>query len=62
MGDAGSPPATPGDTNGVHNKDFRCKITTPEPIAVVGMGMRLPGGIHTAKGFWKLLIEEQSTR
>jgi len=33
-----------------------------EAIAIVGMGMRLPGGIHTSEALWKLLAEKQSTR
>lgn len=62
MGDAGSLPLTPGETNGIRNEEYKYGISTPEPIAVVGMGMRLPGGIHTAEDFWKLLIEKRSTR
>ncbi|RAK94202.1 ketoacyl-synt-domain-containing protein [Aspergillus costaricaensis CBS 115574] len=30
-----------------------------QPIAVVGMGMRLPGGVRTAKQFWDALIEKR---
>lgn len=30
------------------------------PIAIVGMGMRLPGGISTAEGFWDLLVNKRS--
>jgi acyl transferase domain-containing protein len=33
-----------------------------EPLAIVGMGMRLPGGIHTAEDLWSLLVEKRSTR
>lgn len=29
----------------------------PPAIAIIGMGMRLPGGVRTAEDFWKLLIE-----
>ncbi|HEX4913116.1 MAG TPA: beta-ketoacyl synthase N-terminal-like domain-containing protein, partial [Vicinamibacterales bacterium] len=28
-----------------------------EPIAIVGMGVRLPGGVETLDGFWQLLQE-----
>ena len=31
-----------------------------EPIAVVGIGCRLPGGVDDADGFWKLLVDERS--
>ncbi|GAA1949559.1 beta-ketoacyl synthase N-terminal-like domain-containing protein [Amycolatopsis minnesotensis] len=31
-----------------------------EPIAVVGVGCRLPGGVHGADGFWRLLTEARA--
>lgn len=31
-----------------------------EPIAIVGMAMRLPGRVHTADEFWNLLTEKRS--
>lgn len=33
-----------------------------EPIAICGMGMRLPGGITDAEGFWDLLYHKRSGR
>jgi hypothetical protein len=33
-----------------------------EPIAIIGMGMRLPGGIHDAESFWDLLINKKDAR
>ncbi|KAI4122746.1 MAG: hypothetical protein LQ338_005639 [Usnochroma carphineum] len=30
-----------------------------EPVAIVGMAMRLPGGIHDAESFWDLLINKR---
>jgi len=58
MGDAGSSPSTIG----AHKEEVSNDFSILEPIAVVGMGMRLPGGIHTAEDFWQLLVEKRSTR
>jgi len=33
-----------------------------EPIAIIGMGMRLPGGVHDAESFWKMLVEKRDGR
>ncbi len=33
-----------------------------EPIAIVGMGMQLPGAIHSGDQLWDLLIEKRTTR
>jgi acyl transferase domain-containing protein len=44
------------------NKSNLFEARSMEPIAVVGMGMRLPGGIHNSEDFWKLLVEKRSTR
>ncbi|KAJ5918606.1 Fum1p [Penicillium verhagenii] len=30
-----------------------------EPIAIVGMGLRLPGGVNSPEEFWKFLIEKR---
>ncbi|KAL3417435.1 polyketide synthase [Phlyctema vagabunda] len=35
---------------------------TLEPIAIVGMALRLPGDIHTPEELWKLLVEKKTTR
>ncbi|AOS63730.1 type I polyketide synthase [Actinoalloteichus hymeniacidonis] len=32
---------------------------TDEPIAIVAMSCRLPGGVHTPEAFWELLVEER---
>ncbi|RCI16826.1 hypothetical protein L249_1723 [Ophiocordyceps polyrhachis-furcata BCC 54312] len=32
------------------------------PIAIIGMGLRLPGGVSTANEFWDLLINKQDGR
>lgn len=34
----------------------------PEPIAIVGMAMRLPGGIHSEEAFWDLLVNKRTTK
>lgn len=33
-----------------------------KPIAIIGMGMRLPGGVSTVDDFWRLLISKQDGR
>ena len=35
----------------------RSKAKSREPIALVGIGCRFPGGVHDADSFWKLLVE-----
>lgn len=30
-----------------------------EPVAIVGMAMRLPGGVNNGQDFWKMLIEKR---
>ncbi|PFH62884.1 hypothetical protein XA68_11440 [Ophiocordyceps unilateralis] len=36
--------------------------TAPSPIAIVGMGLRLPGGISTPNEFWDLLVNKKDGR
>ena len=31
-----------------------------EPVAIVGMAMRLPGGVHNADDFWELLVNKRN--
>lgn len=31
-----------------------------QPVAIVGMAMRLPGGVHDAEGFWDLLVNKRN--
>lgn len=52
-------PATNGGTSGKHFGDSEPEF---EPIAICGMGMRLPGGITDAEGFWDLLYNKRSGR
>ena len=35
---------------------------TAEPLAIIGMAMRLPGGVHNAESFWDLLINKRNGR
>ncbi|TVY80960.1 Highly reducing polyketide synthase FUM1 [Lachnellula suecica] len=58
-----TPPEMNGTTNG-HTNGFS-KLTkdgAAEPIAIIGMGMRLPGGVHDSEAFWKMLIEKREAR
>lgn len=48
-------------TNGYFNREAS-SLGMVEPIAICGMGMRLPGGIRDAEGFWDLLYNQQSAR
>lgn len=32
------------------------------PIAIIGMGMRLPGGVSTGEDFWNLIVNKQDAR
>ncbi|RYP85129.1 hypothetical protein DL769_001033 [Monosporascus sp. CRB-8-3] len=34
----------------------------PNPIAIVGIGLRLPGGCHDAESYWDLLINQRDAR
>ncbi|KAI1374100.1 hypothetical protein F4677DRAFT_427124 [Hypoxylon crocopeplum] len=34
-------------------------IRTREPIAIIGCGMRLPGGVHDSTAFWELLTNKR---
>jgi acyl transferase domain-containing protein len=46
--------STTGHLNGADKPDF------PEPIAICGMAMRLPGGVRDAEGYWDLLYNKRS--
>jgi acyl transferase domain-containing protein len=53
-----------GSSNGVSTST---PGTTPpemahEPIAIVGMGMRLPGKVHTSDQLWQLLMDKKAAR
>lgn len=54
--------------NGVKNVDLKNSPTGFEPqpaampIAIVGMGLRLPGGIQDSKSLWNFLINKRDAR
>lgn len=35
---------------------------TPPPIAIVGMALRLPGGVSSPESFWNLLVNKRDAR
>lgn len=35
---------------------------SPSPIAILGMAMRLPGGVRTADDFWDMLVNKKEGR
>jgi acyl transferase domain-containing protein len=37
-------------------------VEVAEPIAIVGMAMRLPGGIRDSESFWDLLVNKKSVQ
>ncbi|KAJ6082548.1 hypothetical protein N7499_007422 [Penicillium canescens] len=45
---------SPGDIN-----EQLSSHTVPFPIAVVGMAMRLPGGVNNADSFWEMLVNKR---
>ncbi|KAI0202478.1 hypothetical protein F4808DRAFT_468584 [Astrocystis sublimbata] len=36
--------------------------TNQSPIAIVGIGVRLPGGVHDAESYWDLLVNQKDAR
>ena len=39
----------------ITSKSITSKSIPPDPIAIVGIGCRLPGSTNSAKAFWELL-------
>jgi hypothetical protein len=46
-------------TNGLHEEDTNKKAV---PVAVCGMGLRLPGGSSTPQEFWEFLVNKGDAR
>jgi len=49
-------------TNGTAAVDNTPKPREIEPIAICGVGLRLPGGIHNGDDFWQLLVNGRDAR
>ena len=51
-------------SNDIPNPDVPHETSdyTVEPLAIIGMAMRLPGGVHDAESFWDLLINKRNGR
>ncbi|KAL6808135.1 hypothetical protein V8C40DRAFT_278958 [Trichoderma camerunense] len=52
------------ETNGTAthaNGSVNDAATPPPPIAIVGMGLRLPGGVNSVDDFWDLLINKKDS-
>lgn len=43
-------------------EDNRSRAMTPEPIAICGMSVRLPGGIHSPQQLWDFLLAKKDAR
>ena len=55
MGDA-------GNWNGPRDSTTGLQQPPPCPIAIVGIGLRLPGGVNSASSLWEFLISKRSGR
>ncbi|KAL8992696.1 MAG: hypothetical protein Q9169_006904 [Polycauliona sp. 2 TL-2023] len=55
-----TPSPTSQSTNNGLDHAFPPNGRPVEPVAIVGMAMRLPGGVHNAESFWDLLVNKRS--
>ena len=53
-----------GQLNGQssHVENVETANSAPPAIAIVGIGLRLPGNIHSTEAFWDLLVNKRETR
>lgn len=51
-----------GDANGVHPIHNGKSSPTASPIAICGMALRLPGGLHTPQQLWEFLLSKGDAR
>ncbi|KAF4945826.1 hypothetical protein FGADI_11645 [Fusarium gaditjirri] len=55
-------PAANGQAGELFGSDPIDQKDVHEPIAIIGMGMRLPGGVHNAEAYWDLLVNGKDGR
>ncbi|KAL8729502.1 MAG: hypothetical protein Q9166_004674 [cf. Caloplaca sp. 2 TL-2023] len=51
-----------GHTNGTTTHHISNGTSGSEPIAICGIGLRLPGGIENTDDFWDLLVNKRDAR
>lgn len=52
-----------GDTDNLNHGELDSQTQNVyEPIAIVGMALRLPGGIRDTEAFWNLIMNKETTR
>lgn len=55
-------PSANGEASELFGSDPIDQKAVHEPIAIIGMGMRLPGGVHNAEAYWDLLVNGKDGR
>ncbi|KAF5665007.1 polyketide synthase [Fusarium heterosporum] len=54
--------AANGQASELSRSDLIDQKDVHKPIAIIGMGMRLPGGVHNAEAYWNLLVNGKDGR